>query len=300
MDIIKTKIIILCLCLSVLMTACSPDASIVYTSSLQGHLLECGCPTDPAGGVARRANHILENHQGYDDPNLIHLDAGGFCDYLSLSGRNGSETLIELHDVMHVDAVNVTARELGEDPARFLRLIKGKKTPYISANIVEAESGEPIFKSHVTLEIKNKSIAVIGLAAPRKVTWQLEEKEIFIADPKETLNRILPELETGAVILLTDITRIKLMALLKDIKGIDLVIGADGFSLTPKVSDIRGVQCSYAGNQGKYLGTMKIGFDNKKLKIHDHKLIVMDEKVKDEPEIKAIVEKSLEKNKFSY
>jgi hypothetical protein len=47
---------ILCIVsVSAVFKSCNTNVDLVCSSSLQGHLLECGCPTDPAVGVARRA-----------------------------------------------------------------------------------------------------------------------------------------------------------------------------------------------------------------------------------------------------
>ena len=241
--------------------------------------------------MARRAAYIKNHFGEYDDPNLIHLDTGSFSNFFSQSGIVKTKALIELHDLMQLDAVNITARELAADPQIILSAIQGKTAPYISANIVK-ENGEKLLPAYVTLNTRQGEIAVVGIATPTGKTWQSKKDgQISILPPAQALGKLLPELEDKTIILLTDLPRRKLGKLLQEVPQIALALGGDGYSLINDKTS--GVPFSYAGKQGQYLGTMNIELENRRIKRTNHKLILMNEAVPEAPEVKRVVDNAL-------
>jgi hypothetical protein len=238
---------------------------------------------------------VIKESGGYDNPNLIHLDAGGFSNFFSSSGRVKTEALIELHDTMQVDAVNITARELAGDAAQFIAAIDGKQTPYISANIINENSGKAHFSSHVTITTGQGDVAVVGIAAAAAKTWPLGEDALLISDPKAALEELLPTIAAKTIILITDLPRAKLQRLLEEVHGIDLVLGADGYSITQQQLTMAGVPVSYAGKQGQYLATMQLDLSGEKLAVKDHKLLHLNSDFPEDKNVRAVVDAALAK-----
>jgi 2',3'-cyclic-nucleotide 2'-phosphodiesterase (5'-nucleotidase family) len=245
--------------------------------------------------VARRAANIIRNLGGYDNPNLIHVDAGGFSNFYSSSGKIKSNTLMDLHDLMKVDAVNITERELANDADAFQNAIKGRSTPYISANII-SKDGSAAFKPY-TIAIKNHmSVAIIGIANSGKRSWELNDgNALTIADPIESINNIMNSLTSiDAYVILTDLPRAKLQPLLEAVEGIDLVLGADGYSVTHEPQIIAGVPVIYAGKQGQYLGSMKLNITDDKIIIRDHNLLHLNDEFPEDKKVREIVHAALQ------
>src|SRR6185312_4966683 len=57
----------------------SGETVILATTSNRGEVEQCGCKSNPKGGLARRAA-LVDSLRGLD-PKLLLLDAGGFVHY---------------------------------------------------------------------------------------------------------------------------------------------------------------------------------------------------------------------------
>ena len=213
--------------------------------------------------MARRVAHIKKHLGNNSDPNLINLDSGGFANFYTEPGIAKTEALIRIFDAINLTAINISTRELAFDVEQFEALVKDAKTPYISCNIIEEESGNPRYLTHLILERNEKKIAIIGVTNKVIKTWQLSDgTTLATADPVERVKPIVEQVrdQVDMVILLAHMPRRKLVPLIEAVPGIDLALGGDGFSVTREPLQIGTTFVSYAGKQGEFLGSMKVKF----------------------------------------
>lgn len=248
--------------------------------------------------MARRAAHIKKHHGNFKDQKLLQLDAGGFANFYAEDGPLKTETLVNIYGKIDIDAVNITSRELGFNAEKFETLTSKVKTPYISSNIVDSNTGIPRYETVIQLERNEKRIAIIGVTNKVIKTWELSDGTILATeDPIESVKPIVEKVrdEADLVILLAHMPRRKLIPLVEAVPGIDFVFAGDGYSLTREPIKVGNTYISYAGKQGQYLGSMRVKFTDNGPELVDHEMVLLTLDMPEDPEIKAKVDEALAK-----
>lgn len=248
--------------------------------------------------MARRVAYIRKINNGYTGKDIVHLDCGGFANFISAEGTIRTQTIIDVYEKIQITAVNISARELAHDADRFESLISDGEIPYISANIVERESNKARFQTHLIVERKGRKIAIIGVTEKVLRTWKTNDEAILqIVDPVERINPIVYDLrdEVDTIILMAHLPRRELAPILDQVPGIDLVLGADGYSTTFEIRSQDDTYVAYPGRQGQYLGSMEMRFANDRPELIDHKMVLLTLDMPEDPEIKVSVNEALAK-----
>lgn len=117
--------------------------TVVYTGNTDGFLENCGCKTNQAGGIARRATAIRGLRRETDN-RVILLDAGNA--FIRPDAAHSLDDLMRLEeglylrimDAMNYDAVTIGTSELAFGAQSFReRTAKLERLPYTSLNIPE-------------------------------------------------------------------------------------------------------------------------------------------------------------------
>ena len=74
--------------------------------------------------------------------------------------------------------------------------------------------------------------------------------------------------------------------------GVELILGADGFSATREEMRIGDTLICYAGSQGQHIGVVGIEFGEEIETSHE--LVTLKQELPEDPEIKALVERAKE------
>jgi 2',3'-cyclic-nucleotide 2'-phosphodiesterase/3'-nucleotidase len=108
-------------------------------------------------------------------------------------------------NLLEVDAANIGNHEFNYGLPFLRQAIAGAKFPYVSANVVEADSGKPAFTPYVILERRLRDeagaerrlkIGVIGFVPPQIMLWDRQHLQgrVQALDIVETAKRLVPQM----------------------------------------------------------------------------------------------------------
>ncbi len=224
---------------------------------------------NPAGGLARRAWVIHEIERKFGGVARFLLDSGNFSDNPTPEGTVQTKALLEGMEKLGYAAVNVGERDVQRGHAAFLELCGTRKFPFVSANIVRADTKAPVFAPSVVVEAaasgeaRRWRLGVIG-AARFNPTFRHpgpEGSEMVIIAPREVVAREIETLRAAKVdlvVLLAALPREDARRLAQEVPGLDFIVGSYGGDYTTTKERQGNTWIVYSGNQGKRLGETRV------------------------------------------
>jgi len=206
-------------------TSYAKEIAIIYTGETHGMIYPCNCPIEPDGGVARRATLVKQIRQAYPDALLLSTGgffAGGLLDQYSQNAELDKErSLINLRaaELMKYDAITVGDDEFNFGKEFLLDNIAKSNINFLSANIKAGKVAAYIIKEIGGIKV--------GITAVTTIEASKKAEGLNILDPKEAVSSAVQELKAkGAsiVILLSHLGEEEDIKLIKEVKGIDIVI----------------------------------------------------------------------------
>lgn len=159
--------------------------------------------------------------------NLLVLDTGdAWLGGGELGDLTRGKVIVEAMNLLRYDAMALGPRELALSAEEIATRVEEAEFPVVSANVVHADSGEPVAPAYTFVDRSGHRIAVIGLTRPdlpAPAGYQ-------ILPPLPALRTALAEVQrqTSAVILLTNIDLDEAQEIAKQVPDIDLVVAAAG------------------------------------------------------------------------
>lgn len=160
--------------------------AILFGGGRLSKILPCGCHSRNLGGIDKEAAMITAYQQVTSSPLL--LDAGGFFREFTDPDLNlQTWYLLQSLRLMKYQAINVAYTDFKHGIDELKRLQKEIGLPFISANILDAQTSKTVFEPYKIFEVPNGGrmvkIGVIGVTAPNaRVSTPLEDE----APPKIT------------------------------------------------------------------------------------------------------------------
>ena len=177
---------------------------------------------------------------------MLVLDAGDllFKKYSAPIPQNGSEAIVQKAYLI-IDSLNLMgydAMAIGDDDLslgkEFLaKASKRARFPFISSNVVEEASGQPLFQRYILKEAHGLKIGIFSLLSPDTFLdpSDFRRKGVIIRSPAETARDMVNELgpKTDMIILLSHLGYPKDVELAQTLSGIHIIIGGHtGVNLT--------------------------------------------------------------------
>jgi 2',3'-cyclic-nucleotide 2'-phosphodiesterase (5'-nucleotidase family) len=152
--------------------------------------------------------------------------------------------MIEALNLMGYNAMGIGDDDLTLGKEFLISLSKKANFPFLCSNLVDGESGKPVFQSHIIKEVNGLRVGIFGLISPDTFSGPQDPrlKGMRIQSPVETAQRIVKELtpNTDLIILLSHLSYPKDSEMAQAAPGIQVIIGSHtGVSLTypPIVKD---------------------------------------------------------------
>ncbi len=284
--------------IALLASASGPQAdearvTIVYTNSLNGNLDYCRCPSDPKGGLVKRATEIGAIRSAF--PNVILLDTGDFftIDDDPILGRH----LVEAYRVIGYDAILPGDQEFSGGADFFLALAKGM--PLVCANL-EVDSGgsrRHAFAKSLLLERGGTTIGIIGVIDPgafryypKKITGRLLVLDPAAAAAAEAA--ALRKRGAALVILMSHSGLDADLELGKKLTGVDIIVGGHSQTLTVEPRRSGGTVIVQAGANGAHIGILELSLSGEKPHALKNSFRRPDERYPaDDPRIRRIIDR---------
>ncbi len=240
-----------------------PDVALVLTGEQIGFLEPCGCAglENQKGGLKRR--HALIKQLRRDGWPIVAVDLGGqvkrFGQQAVIKYRHALESLVSIG----YDAVGFGPQDLRLSTPETVAVIANldpQRNPLVSANVdlFEQDSG---FVARFRLvragNVRFGITAVVG----ESLLDQLNNDDLVLRDPVESLTRILPQLRASAdyLVLLSHAPVAESKKLAARFPEFHLVVTAGGAAEPPlRLAPIPGTKTRLAevGHKGMYVGVV--------------------------------------------
>lgn len=139
-------------------------AFLIASGDTAGWITPCGCAANQSGGLLRRGTYLADLR---NDADVLYVDVGG------AAGGNSDYHKIKFESILAGEArMKVAAHNLGKSElamgATYLRdVAKKTKAPFISANMLDAASGERLFDAHRVVDFGGRKVALVGVVSPK-------------------------------------------------------------------------------------------------------------------------------------
>jgi len=250
-----------------------PDIIFLYTGRVRGFVETCGCPRNPAGGLARRAGYLDLLRRAYPETTFVLAETGDFAAGYDEAGRVKTSTYLEGLRDLGYDAVGVGESEMSGGAEAWEGILGRSPLEVISGSFTRRGSTDLYLKPWVVKAYEMRGgrslrVGFIGLSSYNSVFASPGEggATLVMREPVEQARRLLPQVaaESDFVVLLANLSPREVKQVVDAAPGtVDLVLASYSDRLSPvPLEDIGGVPTLYAGDQGRRLGEVRLFQDD--------------------------------------
>ncbi len=240
-----------------------PALRLLFTGDVMGDYEPCDCREQPLGGIAQRAYLVGELRR--DGGAAVLLDAGNLVTRGHVAvgpdaaawRKVGAMVLVDAYSTMGVDAVNVGPLDLAFGLSYLQKLQRRAAFPWLSTNLVDPDTGAPLFTPVLTVERDGRRVAVLGLAP-----GGMEGAGYRSLDPVKAAARAAADARAAGadlVVVLSSLGQDDEKVLARKVREIDLILGCGDRSRTDPPRLVRGVPLVHPGTRGKYVVEVALG-----------------------------------------
>ena len=171
---------------------------LLGVNDFHGHLEP---PERDLGGAAWLGAWLHRAAASQDD-RTIRVHAGDMVGASPLISSHWHDIpTIEATNLMHFDVGTLGNHEFDEGGAEMMRLVHHARYPYLAANTVNRETGEPILPPYLVLERAGVKIGFIGVTTTDTPFFLLSQwaRQYRWLDISDTVNRYVPVLQRQGV-----------------------------------------------------------------------------------------------------
>ncbi len=201
---------------------------------------------------------------------MLLLDSGNFSDNPTPAGDLKTKGLLQAMDRLEYQVVNVGERDIRMGYAEFTRRTADTPFQYISANIVDRKTKQPIFPPHAVVDAVSSDgktsvrVGVIGIVRYNPTFLKSGPNgNIVIAHPRERVQaemRALSKKNVDVVVLLAGLNKSDAKVIAGEVPGIDFVMGSYGGMVTAAEETAGNATILYCGNRGQRIGETRVFF----------------------------------------
>ena len=270
---------------------------VLHTNNTNGKLENCYCPDLPLGSLEKRAVFVqsfLKEH-----PNTIVVDAG---DFFSPVHKPLKDSLVtEAYSFIPYDAILPGDQELTRGQESMDGILRR-----IGADLVVSNVQSPLIQGSMTLKIVERGglkVGILGILGNRSFKYYPKEisNAITLHDPVTAVKNILKKIreKVDVVLVLSHQGFDQDVSLARQLKEIDIIIGAHSQTVVHDPKEENGVLITQAGKDGHYVGVIKIQMEKqKKIVSKTGYLEEMTLGMTDHPKIMELIQEYEEKSGF--
>lgn len=169
--------------------------------------------------------------------------------------------MLAQHDKIGCEAATLGDRDLLLGRTMLEKLRKKSPFPFLVANLVDAETGAPVFETHVVLESGGAKIGVFGItldAVPAAPVFE-RGRPWRITDPVEAARGEVAALKAAGaqiIVALAHLPDRDIDALVKAVPGIDFVLGGNDAGMQEHPRHMGDSYVATAFSKGKYVSQL--------------------------------------------
>lgn len=262
------------------------DLTVCFVSDTRGRLVPCGCFSGQYGGLTRLKTALDET----PGANPVRLDVGDAIGGAEDFNVIEYKYMLRAYAAMGFEALNMGEREAELPADQLRRLAKESPVTMISANLLDAATGQPLLQPWKIIERGKLKIALLGVMdsriAPENLGAGLAVEKIDV-----TLGKLLPALRSQAdVIVLAAFTdEATLGRLAQDYYELNIILGGKVSQPSQKLEKNNRSLVLYTGNEGRALGVLRARISGKeKVAPVDHEIRLLEEAVAEDEGIRTL------------
>lgn len=282
------------------------DLTILQMNDTHGYLQEHwehfndgeGSKYIRCGGYSRIASYVKSIKQEKEN-NVLFLDGGDTFHGTYPVVKTKGEILIPLLNELGLDAM--TAHwDFAYGPDRFYEILENLNYPMLAINCFDKQTDELIFSPYIIKEINNLKIGIIGIAATiiDKTMPEHFSTGIYFTMGNKELPKYIRELkeenDVDLVLVLSHLGFPQEVKLAKEVAGIDVLLSAHTHNRIYHPVIINGAIIIQSGCHGSFLGHLDLTVENKKVVDFKHRLVVLDDNIKEDKQMKSMIDRSME------
>ena len=262
------------------------DLTIHFTCDTQGRLVPCGCFSGQLGGLTRL--HTMLDLLAAT--NSIRVDVGdaigGAEDYHRIQYGN----ILAAYSKMGFVALNMGQREARLDAGHLKQFAETNSVPMISANLLAAETGEPLLAPFTLIERSGMKIGILGVTDDHAIRDELGEG-VKIGEMSLAISQALPKLKaaTDVLILLAFTDEPGLRKLAEEFYEFDLILGGRVQQSAQELERANRSYIYYTANKSRTLGSIMLRHrPGERSKVTGNDIMLLTPQIPQHKEIKAL------------
>lgn len=252
-----------------------------------------------AGGMSRIAT-VFKELRAQQPGELVFIDGGDTIQGSGPAAWSKGQAVVDPMNALGLDLAIPGNWEVVYGAPALKQLSGAFNYPIIAANMLEEESGAPVFDPYLIKEVNGLRIGFIGFTEPAIKTRQppfmsdglaFQAKEVL----QPLIDKVRNEHKVDLVVLITHIGLPKAIALADELEGEDIILSADTHERTYEPIVRNGAWIVEAGAFASFVGKLDLTF-NAEGKLIDRAWRLIElrpELFPEDPEMKQIVDASL-------
>jgi 2',3'-cyclic-nucleotide 2'-phosphodiesterase (5'-nucleotidase family) len=207
--------------------------------------------------VARWAAFI--NRQKNPDANWLTVEAGNYVDRAGTTGgcSKKCQFMVTSYEGLKYDVLNIARQEvaMGYETLKSMRDTTEESTQYVSSNLIDVNTGKPLFNPFVVRDYGNMRVGIMGLLRPADFppnSGGLDTVNLRVDDFLATADKYIPTMnrKCNAIIILAELPTADIEALVAAHPEIDLIISTGALSSGEQLTLIGKTQVIGTGSSG--------------------------------------------------
>ena len=208
------------------------------------------------------------------DEDTLALDAGDTFHGLTLINLSRGSNMAMLMNLSGFDAMTPGNHDFNFGSQRLIELARILNFPVLSANLMDKDKTQYIFRPYKSYDFNGVKVAVIGLSTPEIAykTNPFNAKDVAFADPIAAAQELMPKLRASHDVViglmhmgLDKSSVVTTEQLVKAVPGFDVIIDGHSHTTLPKGRKVGNTLICQTGRYGHALGKVE-------LVVKDHKL----------------------------
>ena len=233
------------------------ELKVFLTADARGRLVPCGCFTGQFGGLTRVSTVL-----GAPDSGSLRLDAGDALEGPDDYHRMELAYIHRAFAQMGYSAANLGHREARLSANELRQLAQSSGVPLLSANLLDAQSGIPVGKTHTIVRRGGWRIAVAGVLDEAIPDGELGAG-LRVEKMSTAIGQLLPALKKEAdfLVLLAFTNQERLAGLAREFPEFTAVLGGKVTQPSQQPDREGRTTILYVTNESKALGTLRLRLD---------------------------------------
>ncbi len=238
----------------------------------------------PVGGYAKRAI-LFQDKRRHTKLHWLTLDAGGIFGLAPYSYYLEGRLDAKLMGWLGYDAVGIGASEFVFGQGSLREIISGGNIPFLSANIVETETGRYLAEPFKTLEFDGFRVSLLAVSDPGIANHYSADflKGLNFKNPHSVIAELVPQLRgiSDTIVLISGLPLSENIRIANEHEEISVIVsGGQGAELKVPIK-VGGTLIVQAGKWGINVGLLKVTYEGEtdtgyKIRYFDGSIIPLD------------------------